>query len=381
MVKKPNIVEPIDASFDDVAEAVVQQATPVNFTAEKETPVTLIEDEASGDRFLVYSAQNGVQVELQVAGDTFWATQAQMAEAFGITRPNITMHLQNIFKEGELLESAVCKESLLPARDGKLYQTKLYDLNALISVGYRVSGPLGTAFRIWAIDKLVQYLTKGFVVDARRLKEPGNQDRIAELREIIRDIRAAEANVYAELRRICSMCQDYDPKSDASHQFYARMQAKLYWAVTSQTPAMILYKRAEASEPNMGLQTWPKDEIRQTDATTAKNYLASGELQELNRLTTILLDIFDDQLKIGKLTLMSEAAALLDAQLKNLNRQVLRDGGRVSHQAAEARAKLEYQKFDTKRREVRAVEKQRELAALKALETTMPKTPRQTGKK
>jgi hypothetical protein len=278
--------------------------------AEEDGPVPLVEDGATGDRFLIYSAREGVRVELKVDGDTFWASQSQMAEAFGVTPQNITMHLRNIFKEGELHETAVCKQSLQTGRDGKTYSTKLYDLNALISVGYRVSGPLGTAFRIWANDKLFQYLTKGFVIDAPRLKEPGNQDRIAELREIIRDIRAAEANVYAELRRICAMCQDYDPKAESAHEFYAKMQAKLFWAVTSHTPAMILRDRANATSPDMGLQTWPKDDVRQLDATTAKNYLADSELRELNRLTTIILDIFEDQLAIGKLTLMSHVSAL-----------------------------------------------------------------------
>lgn len=343
---------------------------------EDDGPVPLIEDEATGDRFLVYSAHNGIKVELQVAGDTFWATQAQMADAFGVTRQNVSLHLQNVFKEGELVESAVCKDSLRTARDGKSYATKLYDLNALISVGYRVGGPLGTAFRMWATGKLLQYLTKGFVVDSERLKEPGNQDRIAELREIIRDIRAAEANVYAELRRICAMCQDYDPSSDISREFYIKMQAKLYWAVTSKTPAMILSERADAKSENMGLQVWPKADIRQADALVAKNYLGSPEIRELNRLTTILLDIFEDQLAIGKLTMMSEASSLLDQQLRNLNRVVLNHGGRVSHSAAEAHVKAQYHKFDEQRRALRAAERLKEISALKAIEGAMPKPAR-----
>lgn len=329
-------------------------------------PVTLIEDGDTGDRFLIYEGRDGVQVELRVEGDTFWASQQQMADAFGVTRQNITMHLQNVFKEGELTESSVCKESLLTARDGKQYPTRLYDLNALISVGYRVGGTSGTQFRIWATDKLLRYLTKGFVIDSERLKDPGNRDRIAELREIIRDIRASEANVYAELRRICSMCKDYDPHKKEAHEFYAKMQAKLYWAVVSHTPAEVLQYRADAKEPNMGLRTWKKTEILQTDAVVAKNYLSAPELRELNRLTTILLDIFEDQLDIGKLTLMTEAAALLDKQLRNLSRPVLTHGGNVSHEMADAHAKSEYRKFDDARRVERAERTRRELAELKA---------------
>lgn len=342
-------------------------------------PVPLIEDETTGDRFLVYHSIRGIKVELQVDGDTFWATQAQMADAFGVTRQNISFHLLNIFKEGELAEEAVCKESLRTGRDGKLYQTKLYNLNALISVGYRIGGPLGTSFRLWATDKLIQYLVKGFVIDSERLKAPGEHDRVSELREIIRDIRAAEANVYAELRRICAMCQDYDPQSQEAREFYGRMQAKLYWAVTSHTPSEILAERANSRVQNMGLQTWPKDDIRQYDALIAKNYLSDSELKELNRLTTILLDIFDDQLDIGKLTLMTEASRLLDTHLANLNRPVLRRGGRVSHDDAEDHAKREYKKFDDARRSLRALERKVELArlaALKAAAKTLPKAIR-----
>jgi hypothetical protein len=217
--------------------------------AEEDGPVPLVEDGATGDRFLIYSAREGVRVELKVDGDTFWASQSQMAEAFGVTPQNITMHLRNIFKEGELHETAVCKQSLQTGRDGKTYSTKLYDLNALISVGYRVSGPLGTAFRIWANDKLFQYLTKGFVIDAPRLKEPGNQDRIAELREVIRDIRAAEANVYAELRRICAMCQDYDPTSETAREFYAKMQAKTVLGSNVAYAGHDLARPSECDEP------------------------------------------------------------------------------------------------------------------------------------
>ena len=335
--------------------------------------MSLVEDGDTGDRFLIYEGKDGVEVELRVESNTFWASQLQMADAFGVTRQNISFHLQNVFREGELNETAVCKESLLTARDGKQYPTRLYDLNALISVGYRIGGTSGTQFRVWATDKLLRYLTKGFVVDAERLKSPGNQDRIAELREIIRDIRAAEANVYAELRRICSMCRDYNPQARESHDFYARTQAKLYWAVATNTPAEVLQYRADAKEPNMGLRTWKKLDIVQTDAIVAKNYLSGAELRELNRLTTILLDIFEDQLELGKLTLMSEAATLLDKQLRGLSRSVLTHGGNVSHEAAEAYAKTEYRKFDETRRLERAERTQRELAELKATGKKLPK--------
>jgi hypothetical protein len=335
-------------------------------------------DHDTGDRFLPYVGKTGVEVSLRVQGDTFWASQAQMAEMFGISRSGITRHIGRIISEGELTEEG--NVHLMYITKGKK-PTKLYSLNMMISVGYRVESKQGTLFRIWATDKLVQYLTKGFVVDAPRLKEPGAADRVAELRDIIRDIRASEANVYAELRRICALCSDYDPASEDARKFYQRMQAKLYWAVVSYTPAMVLKDRADAEQPNMGLQFWPKENIRQEDAVVAKNYLAGAELEELNRLTTILLDIFDDQLKIGKLTLMSEAETLLDAQLKNLSRAVLTHGGSVSADDAKAHARAEYKKFDERRRALRTESRHAELAELKSTGAALPKPLRKPAKK
>lgn len=341
-------------------------------TVGNDDPLPLVEDVDTGHRFLIYATEADVRVDLQVDKGTFWASQAQMATAFGVTRPNITIHLQNIFREGELSESSVCKVSLRTGPDGKTYRTKIYDINAVISVGYRVGGPLGTAFRMWATDKLVQYLTKGFVVDVKRLKEPNNFDRVAELREIIRDIRADEANVYAELRRICSLCQDYDPRSDSARQFYARTQAKLFWAVTSNTQSEILQSRADARSGNMGLNTWAKTDVRQSDAIVAKNFLGDREIKELNRLTTILLDIFEDQLDIGRLTLMVDATRLFDTQLRSLGRSVLTHGGSVSHIDAEAHAKEQYHQYAEQRRAQRAIDYAAEIAVLKATDRDLP---------
>jgi hypothetical protein len=344
--------------------------------AEANDPVRLVEDAETGDVFLIYGTNRGVKVELRFEGETLWLTQKGMAELFGVTRENITTHLGNIFREGELEEQSVCKESLQTAADGKRYRTKLYDLNAIISVGYRVSSKQGTLFRMWATDKLVQFATKGFVVDTERLKDEADSDRIRELREIIRDIRASEANTYAELRRICAMCQDYDGSSEAAQKFYAHMQAKLFWAVTSMTPSMLLVDRIDAKAPDLGLRTWPKDEIRQSDALVAKNVLAESEVRELNRLTTILLDIFEDQLELGRLTLMAEAERLLDDQLKRLGRPVLTGGGRVSRRDAEAHVKAQYKVFDERRRLERKRAADAAIAELKRASEALPKSRR-----
>lgn len=344
-----------------------------------EGPLRLVEDEDTGDRLLIYAANGGAEVQLRVADESFWATQAQMAAMFGVNVPAISKHLKNIFDDGELDRAATVSILEKVALEGERQVKRTvehYNLNALISVGYRVGSKQGTLFRIWATDKLFRYLTKGFVIDAPRLKAPEEHDRVAELREILRDIRASEANVYAELRRICAMCQDYDPKSQQSRGFYIKMQAKLYWAVVTATPSMVLADSADATAPNMGLQNWPKAEIRQADATNAKNYLAEAELRELNRLTTLLLDIFEDQLAIGKLTLMAEAESLLEAQLANLNRAVLRHGGSKSHNIAQTHANAEYAKFDAALRERRQLEAQEALRAIAAGDKQLPKTRR-----
>lgn len=340
-------------------------------------PVRLIEDAETGDRFLIYGTGRGVRVELRYDGATLWMTQAQMAELFGVDRSVITKHLANVYEEGELdpeATSAKIAQVRLEGAREVTRQIEHYNIDAVISVGYRVSSTQGTLFRRWATDKLVRFASNGFVVDVERLKSPGEHDRVAELREIIRDIRSSEANVYAELRRICAMCQDYDGRSETAREFYRRTQAKLFYAVTMRTPSEILIGRANPTSPNMGLQTWLKDEIRQQDALVAKNYLAPAEMTELNRLTTILLDIFEDQLDIGKLVTMDQAAKLLDQSLRNLNREVLQHGGQISHDRAEASAKSAYRRFDEARRLARQQQTSNDLSALKGADKALPKT-------
>lgn len=333
-------------------------------------PVQLIEQEGSGDRFLLYADGTGIQVELRYDGDSLWMTQAQIAQLFGRDVSVISRHIANVLEEGELdEETSLQKMQTSPVgRPGTLYS-----LDMVISVGYRVSSAQATLFRKWATGVLVRFATSGFVVDVQRLKAPGQQDRITELREIIRDIRSSEANLYAELRNICALCQDYDARSETSRTFYQRTQAKLFHAVTSHTPSEIVDRRADADQPNMGLRAWAKTDVTKADVGIAKNYLGEGEVRELNRLTTIMLDIFADQLDLGRLTTMAEAQALLDRQLSGLGRQVLRDGGHVSAEDAKAKAAKEYERFDADRRALRKTEADEALAALKAADKALPK--------
>ena len=342
----------------------------------KSQQVRLVQHEEGADPLLIYMTARGVKVELPYKGETLWATQKQMADMFGVQVPAVSKHLKNIFADGELDLTEVISNMEITAADGKPYPTMTYNLNAIISVGYRVESKQGTLFRIWATNIIVQILTKGFYVDVERLKEGGDFDRIRELRETIRDIRTSEANLYAELKSICAMCKDYDGSSQTAQKFYSHMQAKLFYAVTSHTPSEILKLRISADKPSLGLQTWPKDSIRQQDVLVAKNALAESELRELNRVTDILLSVFEDQLDVGRLIVMADAERLLDQQLRQLARAVLKRGGSVSTEDAQAHAKAQYKKFDERRRLERKQQADAELATLKAEAKKLPKSRR-----
>lgn len=350
---------------------------------DRNEPIHLVEDETTGDRFLVYSTPKGLQIDIRFQGETLWMTQSQMASLFGVTVATISRHIANVVEDGELpAEATLTKIETVRFEGGRRVSRTLdhFSLDMVISVGYRVSSAQATLFRRWATGILVQYARKGFVVDARRLKQPDDADRVKELREVIRDIRSDEANVYRELRQICAMCQDYDPSTDAAREFYQRTQAKLVYAVTSHTPAELIAHRADATAPNMGLETWPNDNIRKGDVSVSKNYLAPGEIRELNRLTTILLDIFEDQLDIGRLVTMDDARRLLDGQLKNLGRAVLTSGGSVRTTDARRIAEGEYDKFDEQRKLERHRQADESIAALAKEAKALPK-PRPRARK
>jgi len=340
---------------------------------EFENRVPLIEDADTGHRFLMYDNERGSSVELLYEGDTFWATQAQMAKMFGVQRPAITKHLRNIFADGELLEDAVSSKMELTASDGKRYSTTVYDLNALISVGYRITSKEGTLFRIWATDKLVQILTKGFYIDKRQLK--GQPDRLAELRRIIQDIRADEANMYAELRRILAMCKDYNRNSKECRDFFAAFQNRLLYAITGSTASELVINRADADKPNMGLQTWSGDYPLQDDALTGKNYLGQLELEDLNRLVSMVLDFFEDQVERGWLVSLNEADKALGEILTVNKRKMLPRGPRATAAQRDRHGKRQYKIFDERRREIRKAE------ALSELNKTAESLPRKRSGK
>jgi hypothetical protein len=306
-------------------------------------------------------------------------TQAQISQLFGVDRSVVTKHIANVYAEGELDMEATCAKIAQVRQEGSRQverQIEHYNLDMVISIGYRVSSAQATLFRRWATGILVQFAKKGFVVDSRRLKQPDNVDRVAELREIIRDIRSDEANIYRELRQICAMCQDYDSARQTARDFYQHTQAKLIYAVTSHTSSEIIAARADHRAANMGLQTWPHDNIRKADIVVSKNYLVAAEIKELNRLTTILLDIFEDQLDMGRLVVMKDAQDLLDRQLAQLGRTVLRTGGSVKAAEAKHQAEAQYEPFDQQRKLDRHREADKNIADLTQEAKGLPKGPR-----
>jgi hypothetical protein len=341
-------------------------------------PLRLVEDEATGAHFLLYSTDKGVKADLRFDDEQPWFTQAQLAEIFGVAEHTVTHHIQAFADDGELSE-ATARKFRVVRQEGKrevARDIQHYGLDVAFYVGYRVNSKQGILFRRWATQILTQYAVKGFVIDTKRLKDSGNYDRIRELREAIAEIRASDVNAYGELRQICSFAQDYDPASKEWRTFYANMRAKLYWAVISMTPSMVMASRADAEAPNMGLQSWAGEEIVQKDAISPPCYLGEPEFRELNRLTVILLDVFGDQADLGRLTTMKAAEDLFEDQLRLLKRPVLQHGGKVSHDEAEAHAKAEYKKFDAKRKAARLGMEVAAFLELKAQGKALPRAPR-----
>jgi hypothetical protein len=346
---------------------------------DSEEPIRLVQHEETGDRFLVYESSSGPKIDIRFEGETLWMTQAQIAQLFGVDRSVITRHISNVYAEGELdAQSTSAKIAQVRLEGGRSVERQIehYNLDAVISVGYRVSSAQATIFRRWATGILVRYARSGFVVDAPRLKRPENMDRVAELREIIRDIRSDEANVYRELKRICSLCQDYDPATEKAREFYQRTQAKLVYAVVSQTPAEIVFERSDHRAENMGLTNWPLENIRKSDVAVSKNYLADAEIRELNRLTTILLDIFEDQLDLGRLMVIADAERLLNRQLEQLGRAVLQHGGSMSASDARRKAETEYLRFAERRKLERSGEADAKIDELTREARSLPKKRR-----
>ena len=303
--------------------------------------------------FLLYTTPNGkVKVEIFLRNKTIWLTQDKIALLFGVQRPAITKHLKNIFETGELQEDSVSSILEHTAKDGKTYKTKFYNLDTIISVGYRVNSTKATHFRIWATERLKEYIIKGFTMDDERLKNPNNifgQDYFEEQLARIRNIRSSERRFYQKITDIYAQCSsDYDPNEEITKQFFATVQNMLHFAISGQTAAEIIRSRVNSKKPNMGLTNWtnsPKGAIRKTDITIAKNYLNEKELDGLNRIVTMYLDYAEMQAQKGVAMTMKDWVNKLDSFLQFNEEDILQNSGKVSHDVAIALAESEFDKY------------------------------------
>jgi len=323
--------------------------------------------EPTGEIILYETEDGRTRLECRFVAETIWLSQALIADLFQKDVRTISEHLQNIFEEGELDPGATIRKFRIVRQEGVREITRdieHYSLDAILAVGYRVHSPRGTQFRIWATERLHEYLVKGFTMDDERLKNPpvegrGYPDYFDELLERIRDIRASERRVYLRVREIFALATDYDPQRSEVLTFFQVIQNKLHYAATGKTAAELIADRADHQRPNMGLTSWKGDLVRRGDVTIAKNYLNQEEIGELNRIVTMWLDFAEDQARRRQQVFLRDWQVKLDEFLQFNERRVLPDKGAVNKAEADARAETEYERFAEKRRALMEAEAER----------------------
>ena len=305
-------------------------------------------------RYLIYNTQQEeVSVKAVVKGETIWLTQKAMAELFDCSTDNISLHLKNIFAEGELDKNSVTEKISATATDGKNYLTQFYNLDAIISVGYRVNSRKATQFRIWATSILKEYMTKGFAMDDERLKQGEGafgKDYFRELLERVRSIRASERRIWLQITDIFAECSiDYDKEADITKDFYAMVQNKFHYAITGKTAAEIINTAADKTKEHMGLTTWknaPDGRILKSDVTVAKNYLEEKQIRQLERAVTGYFDYIEDLIERENTFTMEEFAKSINEFLAFRKYDILKGKGSISKKQAEHKAKAEYDEFN-----------------------------------
>lgn len=304
------------------------------------------------NQFLLYTAPDGaVKVEVVMKDETVWLTQKALAELFGVKVPAINKHLKNIFDSGELVETSVISILETTAADGKHYQTRYYNLDAIIAVGYRVNSHQATQFRIWSTKTLREFIIKGFVMDDERMKrgkQNFGQDYFDQLLERIREIRASERRFYQKITDIYALSLDYSADAPQTQAFFASVQNKLHWAITGQTAAELIYTSADATKIYMGLTTWkqaPNGKILKSDVSVAKNYLNVEHVKELNRIVSAYLDLAENRAQRGILMKMADWVTFLHSFLELSNYPILQDKGKVSALEAKLKAEGEYEVY------------------------------------
>jgi len=312
--------------------------------------------------FLIYQSEDGTtKIEVRMVDETVWLTLNQLAELFQRDKSVISRHLKNVLKEGELKSDSVVANFATTAADGKTYKVDYYNLDMIISVGYRVNSHRGTQFRIWATQRLREYIIKGFTLDDERLKRAGAMNYFDELLARIRDIRSSEKVFYQKVKDIYSTSIDYEPNAENTQEFFKIVQNKLIWAVSQHTAAEIIRDRADAAQPNMGLTTWAGKNIRKTDVTIAKNYLNEEEIMALNLLVEQYLAFAEAQAQQRKPMYMKDWIKKLNDILTINERQILEHAGRISKQLADEMAEKQFEQFKAQQQEITKSESLKEL--------------------
>ena len=324
--------------------------------------------QATGQGELVlYASEDGSATFFLRAQDgTVWLTQLELATLFQTTKQNISLHVKNVMAEGELNADSVVKEDLTTAGDGKRYRTKLFNLDMILAVGYRVKSLRGTQFRQWATTHLCEYLVKGFVMDDERMKDPVGWDYFDELLQRIREIRTSEKRFYQKVRDLFALSVDYKDSADTVGHFFAEVQNKMLYAVTQQTAAEIIVKRADPTQPNMALTAWKAGRVRKTDVIVAKNYLNAEEIDHLNRMVTAFLEFAELRTRQRKQLVMADWRQYVDNFIQFNESPLLKGVGNMSHDAMLKIVHGRYEEFDEQRRKAEAIEA--DIADLKELE-------------
>ena len=326
---------------------------------------------ARGELVLYQTEDGKTRIEVRLQDETVWLTQKLMAELFQTTKQNISLHIQNVFDEGELSPEVTVKEYLTVQTEGSRQVKRpvdFYNLDMIISVGYRIKSHVATRFRQWATQRLREYIIKGFTLDDERLKQAGGGNYFDELLARIRDIRSSEKIFWRKVLDIYATSIDYTHDSDLSQQFFAAVQNKIHWAAHGHTAAEIIYDRADAAKPNMGMTAWSGDKPRKTDAEIAKNYLNEKELNILNRIVSMYLDFAELQALNRKPMYMRDWISKLDDFLKLSGRDILKHGGKISHDKALEKAHAEYKQYCKVRLNAPSQVEQQFLEAVKELE-------------
>jgi len=327
--------------------------------------------EINNNQIIIYESEKGQpRLEVRIEGETVWLTQAQLVELFQSSKANVSEHIKHIFEEGELQRDLVVRNFRTTAKDGKSYNIEHYNLDLIISLGYRVKSQIATQFRIWATQRLKEYIIKGFTMDDERLKNLGGGNYWKELLDRIRDIRSSEKVLYRQVLDLYATSVDYNPKSKESIQFFKIVQNKLHYAAHGHTAAEVIVERADAGKPFMGMLTFSGGEVMKKDISIAKNYLKENELKKLNNIVSAYFDLAEVKAMDQEPMYMQDWIAQLDRLIQTFDGNLLENSGSVSHEQAIKKVEAEYKKYQT---ETISKAEKNYLESIKVVEKTVKK--------